>query len=251
MTNLNLIAALAKARGEMGALHKNASNPHFRSSYADLNEVIDTISEPLETNGLLWLQQIDMEQGQPVLMTTLFHVESGESLTSAAPIPCKDPGNPQSLGSSVTYVRRYSLVTFFGLSAEDDDGNAGRTDSRPQAPQQSYADQVRNPRQNAPQGTTAPSGGTSDGPSEPQMKMIGRLLAKIHGSGFEKNADAMDSIRAQMEEWFSVRSRTQLTAGRDGTASAYIGYLKYIAGEDGGVEPPGGMPSSDDDGLPF
>jgi hypothetical protein len=60
-----------------------------------------------------------------VLRTTLFH-KSGESIYSDLPIPLKAEGGRgnywQSMGSALTYARRYSLLAIYGLAGDDDDG---------------------------------------------------------------------------------------------------------------------------------
>ena len=43
--------------------------------------------------------------------------------------------DPQSLGSILTYLRRYMLSSFAGISADDDDGNSASGKSYPQPPQ--------------------------------------------------------------------------------------------------------------------
>ena len=39
----SLAAALAKAQGEMENASKNSQNPHFKSKYADLAEILNTV----------------------------------------------------------------------------------------------------------------------------------------------------------------------------------------------------------------
>ena len=51
-----LFAALAKAQGEIENASKNAANPHFKSKYADLAEVLNTIRPTFATNGLSMIQ---------------------------------------------------------------------------------------------------------------------------------------------------------------------------------------------------
>lgn len=114
-----LLAALVKARKEMGAAKKGAVNPHFRSKYADLGSVMEAVKEPLEAQGLAFVQ--DIENG--CVVTVIMH-ESGECLR-LAPFPIMaTKQDAQGTGSGLTYARRYSLQTALGVPAEDDDGNA-------------------------------------------------------------------------------------------------------------------------------
>lgn len=127
----NIYTALMAAQKEMGPLLKNATNPHFKSRYADLGQVIETITEPLHNNHVVWLQtpELDREFTQdysrqhPVLRTVFHHIPSGTEIISNTKIVSKDPDNPQAMGAAITYARRYALVTMCGLAPEDDDGN--------------------------------------------------------------------------------------------------------------------------------
>jgi len=51
-----LAAALAKAQGQMTFATKDATNPHFKTRYADLAAVWSAIREPLAANGLSVIQ---------------------------------------------------------------------------------------------------------------------------------------------------------------------------------------------------
>jgi ERF superfamily len=114
-----VLAALVKARKDIGAAKKGAVNPHFRSKYADLGSVMEAVKEPLEGQGLAFVQ--DIENG--CVVTVIMH-ESGECLR-LAPFPIMaTKQDAQGMGSGLTYARRYSLQTALGVPAEDDDGNA-------------------------------------------------------------------------------------------------------------------------------
>jgi len=63
------------------------------------------------------------ESGAPVLVTRIIHT-SGEHIEGEFPLVCKDPNDPQKLGSAVTYARRYALSAALGITADDDDGQA-------------------------------------------------------------------------------------------------------------------------------
>ena len=99
------------------SLKKDGLNPHFKSSYATLNEVLDKVKEPLNKLGIVILQE-PMIDG---LKTRLIDTEDDTEVTCV--LPYVDTTTAQKLGSNNTYNRRYSLVTLLGLGDEDDDGN--------------------------------------------------------------------------------------------------------------------------------
>jgi hypothetical protein len=115
--------ALLKAQREITFATKDATNPHFRSNYADLPAVIDAIKPALNDAGITFMQSAShSEHGTLALTTRLLH-ESGEWMedTATLPLPKNDP---QGYGSAMTYARRYSLAAITGLYQDDDDGNA-------------------------------------------------------------------------------------------------------------------------------
>jgi hypothetical protein len=139
MSENALYPALLQAMKDFGPVKKDANNPAFRTKYATLQSVLETIEEPLWANGIILVQRFTSDQGGPILVTELIHAASGQSISSALPIVSKDPSDPQKLGGAITYARRYSLLALLGLAPEDDDGNSA-AQPRPQtAPRQSPA----------------------------------------------------------------------------------------------------------------
>ncbi len=118
-----LAMALAKAQGQMRAAVKDASNPFFKSKYADLASVVDAIKTPLSSNGLSYVQFVGSDAEAHYVETMLIH-SSGQYLSERVKIVVAKPNDPQSFGSAVTYFRRYSLQAVCGVPADDDDGNA-------------------------------------------------------------------------------------------------------------------------------
>lgn len=115
--------ALAKAQGEFDTAKKSATNPHFRSKYADLSAVWDALRDILPKYGLSVVQSLmPQEDGRTLLITTLLH-SSGEWFKSYAPLMI-EKNTCQGLGSSISYLRRYSLAALCGITQDDDDGNA-------------------------------------------------------------------------------------------------------------------------------
>lgn len=113
-----LAPALLKAQKNMGAALKSATNPHFRSKFADLNSVIDAAVGPLNDAGIAVLQSPAILDGQAVIQTILLH-ESGEFIVGNSPVVVAKQNDPQSHGAALTYCRRYGLQSMVTLQAED------------------------------------------------------------------------------------------------------------------------------------
>ena len=128
-----LAGALAKAQLQIEPASKNATNPHFRSHYADLASIWDACRGPLNTNGLSIVQfPCDGEVGRTGLCTMLLH-SSGEWISEVVTTRSQKD-DPQGLGSALTYLRRYALAAVVGVTAtEDDDGNAASTPANARA----------------------------------------------------------------------------------------------------------------------
>lgn len=126
--NPDLCAAMALAFSEIDVALKSSSNPHFKSKYADLTAVIDSIKPALIKHGLFFVQTPhETEAGGITLETILFHKGGGSMSLGKLFVPASK-SDAQGYGSALTYARRYGLVTAFGVPQADDDGNAA---SRP------------------------------------------------------------------------------------------------------------------------
>jgi hypothetical protein len=120
-----LSAALAKAQGIMEGAAKDSANPFFKSKYADLASVWDACRKPLSDNGLSVVQTTEFMPEHPdmVCIETILCHSSGQWIKGKLAVkPTK--ADPQSVGSCITYLRRYSLQSMVGIAPEDDDGNA-------------------------------------------------------------------------------------------------------------------------------
>lgn len=138
-----LAKALASAQGKIKPAMKDSENPFFKSRYADLATVMAVCRDELSRNGIAVVQLTDFSSGQAEnlpdttwIVTTLLH-SSGQWISGRYPVrPIKQ--DPQSLGSAVTYARRYGLMAMVGIVAADDDdgeGAMGRDAPPPQRPQ--------------------------------------------------------------------------------------------------------------------
>lgn len=127
----SLASAMAAAFGEIEAATKSATNPHFKSKYADLGSVIDALKPPLIKHGLFFTQRPHPCEGG-VSVETVLHHSSGEELSLGTLFVPANRNDAQGFGSALTYARRYALQTAFGVPTEDDDGNeAARASANP------------------------------------------------------------------------------------------------------------------------
>jgi hypothetical protein len=130
-----LATALALAQGSMQGAVKDRTNPAFKSSYADLASTWDACRVALSTNGLAVSQHPGRLEDGSVTVTTMLLHRSGQHITSVCSALPRD-ASPASVGSVVTYLRRYGLAAAVGVSPEDDDGQAGSQPAAPYAPAQ-------------------------------------------------------------------------------------------------------------------
>ena len=118
----DLAAALCKAQAQMEGAKKDATNPHFKTKYADLAAVWEAIREPLTSNGLSIVQLLRDVQNGVEVETILLH-SSGQQISAVLAMPASKQ-DAQGYGSAATYARRYALMAMVGVAPEDDDGNA-------------------------------------------------------------------------------------------------------------------------------
>lgn len=181
--------AFIKARGEFDPATKDGKNPHFRSTYATLQSVIDATQPALTANGLVQMQPIRItENGDMVVQTYITHT-SGQFIMSEYPVSVANSNNrSQAEGSAVTYARRYSLMAMLGLAPEDDDdGNANHGEYRRASSRQSQKSQQPSRSTPEPQSKAEPKLG-SDAKA---------FMKKVESLGFDQRAFTAMRYEAQ------------------------------------------------------
>ena len=116
-----LFTALAKAQSEVENAVKGSTNPHFKSKYADLAEVLNTVRPVFAANGLSIIQIPSFDGATASVTTCLAHAKGGSITGVSSCVPAKT--DAQGIGAATTYLRRYSLAAVCGVAQEDDDGN--------------------------------------------------------------------------------------------------------------------------------
>ena len=136
-----LYGALAKATMNMQRVvkSKKADAGRYAYTYADLASALEACQDALAQAGVCVIQGVrtyDVAEGSRVQVTTrLGHVSGQWAECSVDGWPTRD--GVQGVGSTITYLRRYSLLAMVGLAPEDDDGQAAQRSSGPPPRQQS------------------------------------------------------------------------------------------------------------------
>jgi hypothetical protein len=112
---------LHQAKQLIGKVHKNATNPHFKKSYADINSILETVEPILLQHDLLLLQPIQDNS----VCTQIICIHTGEMISSCMALNLEL--NPQQQGSQISYFRRYTIQALLTLQATDDDGHVAAT----------------------------------------------------------------------------------------------------------------------------
>lgn len=183
--------------------------------YADLESVLTSVEGPLAREGLFITQSGVTNIGDtPVLRTTVVHAETGQSIHSDIPLVAKNPNDPQALGGSITYARRYGITAILSIVADDDDdGNTSagkeRDGSKKKAEKQATIDDVK-----AAMDIENPLPG----------KLVDALIKEYQRAGFDKDADMMAEIKALIDRDFGQLA--ELTKAEATTAAGHARKVK-------------------------
>jgi hypothetical protein len=179
-----------------------------RSTYPTLAGILATITPTLIAHGLVLMQETTSNEFGVGVSTTILH-SSGSSI-DFAPLTMQPADlKPQTVGSTISYCRRYSLISALGLvgGKEDDDGAVGTygsTVKQPAVTGDYHDDTLWEPTSNSPK--------QPDTVSIDQMNRITTLGEKVYADNFGAQSQ-------KLAEWASGGARKTLAA------------LKVIEGE--------------------
>jgi hypothetical protein len=231
---MKLSEALSKVQAVIKGAVKDSQNPFFKSTYADLTSVWEACRKPLTDNGFAVIQLSDTlpDKDDYVVIETVLAHSSGEWIKGRLAMkPVKN--DPQSIGSCITYARRYALSAMVGIAPEDDDGNQAsakesekkestKTRQQPQdkgngGPGTGKTDGGNNKatNQGAPSGQAPGSGSTQQFITEQIKKAIEAIAAK--------NKFSLDMVK----EFFLFNN----VIGKDGTGAPVLEKLTLAAGQ--------------------
>ena len=121
-----LAKALSTAQERMQSASKDSTNPFFKSKYADLTSITSAIRDAIKGTGLSYIQVGHDSDHAAGIETVILH-SSGQWMSAGILRVPVSKDDAQGYGSACTYARRYSLSAAFGVTTDDDDGNAATT----------------------------------------------------------------------------------------------------------------------------
>lgn len=116
-TRMALMKKIAAVKFEIGKINKSLENTYHKSSYFDINLLLDHVESSLTIHNLLLMQPII----DGYVVSQIIDLDSGEISESSLKLP--ELNDAQKIGSCITFYRRYALQSQLGIQAEDDDGN--------------------------------------------------------------------------------------------------------------------------------
>lgn len=114
-----LFKKIQAVKAEIGKMPKDKVNPFHNKKYFDINVLLEHLEPLLQKQNLLLMQPIDGN----VITSCIYDLDGTQDDVVCSSMNLPEMGDPQKMGSAVTYYRRYTLTSLLSLQAEDDDGN--------------------------------------------------------------------------------------------------------------------------------
>ena len=127
---MKLIEKIAKIQQEIGVMQKDTKGYNYK--YFDINQLLEKLEPICKKHKVLLTQPI---RGND-LVTEIHDLDSEEVFSGSMSLP--EGVKPQDMGSAITYYRRYSIVSLFGIQAEDDDAKIANGSKKESAGKQAY-----------------------------------------------------------------------------------------------------------------
>src|SRR5574344_297897 len=176
-----LLAALAEVQRELPTMPK--SKQAYGYKYTDLDTITQTIKPILSKHGIGYMQSVGGLTENALTLTTRIFNKKGEYIedTAALPTITSTKNNAaQTLGMSITYMRRYALCAMLGITSDEDlDANINGTTQTQGSDKPTPPKQEARPKQPAKL-AFEPKGGET---TPDEKKELGNLLASKDANG--------------------------------------------------------------------
>lgn len=207
-----LAPALVAAAAELRTIGYDSENPHFKSRFASLTAITETVRPILAKHALALLGGSIPHTGDGgtlvalCVQTTLVHA-SGEWVQTGVTVPL-DKQTPQAAGIAMTYGRRYGISALLALATDEDTDGEHRThqqDSVKSAPKAAPARADAAPRADLPakgaKGPVVPFGDLKGTPlAELETPKLDKLIewCEAKEDRVAKFAELIQNIRLEL-----------------------------------------------------
>jgi hypothetical protein len=176
---MSLAAALLAFQAEAVELDLKKTSQGQHGKYLDLRELVKKITPVLANHGLTWTTRPtgthdaptltykllwEGEEDQPGPNAVMRPVRVRDAIAGEMPLYLPEHPTSQTLGSAITYARRYALTAVLNLVADEDDDGQAATSAPAKRAGQPYGQRRE----------------TGELATEPQKKKV-RQMAKAHG----------------------------------------------------------------------
>ena len=201
--------ALVAGIAACGNVQATRVNPHFRSKYFGLGDLLSQVKPTLAGYDLAILQTPYTGEGFIKVKTEILHGRTGHRFDFGE-LGMTASGNLQATGSALSYLKRYAIATIVGVASDDETEDDGNAASRPI--------QHSAPKQQAAQAAAKPAWFIAAGINTPQAQEVAAELLRRKGwlgagDGLQELDEAkiaalqqgrmmqtfVDAIRAQLE----------------------------------------------------
>ena len=213
-TLASIAKALAAFQAEVKQPEKSAKNPHFKSNYVPLEGVVDVVNKFGPKHGLSYMQEPIYQDEKAGAQTMVMH-ESGEwILFEPLLLPVGQKATAQTAGSAITYARRYSLGSAFGIASEVDDDANSASDNANQNPTK------QPPRKQAPrvsENQIAVLKGIADAIADKVNVENEEVYRKFNIAGVQ-TVDDFEKVKANLNKQINAIAAKEKEAKQDATA---------------------------------
>ena len=176
-----LLADLASVQFELPTMPKDSQAYGYK--YTDLDTIVKTIKPILHKHNIGYTQSVGATtDGRPTLTTRVFN-NKGQYIEDVAILPeisNTKNNNAQTLGMSITYMRRYALCAMLGITSDEDVDANTVTQQAPQKAPEPKTQPKAEPKKAAVKFDFTPKGGET---TPEEKREIGLLLSSKFEDG--------------------------------------------------------------------
>jgi len=135
--------ALTDFRAKCPTIYKKNDGYNKQYKFAKLSDVVSQISNILSSCGLAVTWKTDTkDSGKIEVVCTLTHIDgySQSSTLSGNPETSGNKNSIQAIGSTIEYLRRYTMDSLLGIATADEDNDAGNGRRKGNEPSQKVID---------------------------------------------------------------------------------------------------------------